>query len=176
MRDHAPTVEHFTRLWAECQRPVFLYAMSLLLNVADAEEVLQQTNMILWRKFDQYEPGTDFLRWAYAIAHYEVLKVRQQRARERRFFSDEFVETLAAPLQRTGDQLEAYREALARCLGKLRESDRELLLRRYQRGATTRSVAEAAGRSVGGTRKALHRIRAALAACIRRTLARDAEP
>jgi RNA polymerase sigma-70 factor (ECF subfamily) len=176
MPDHAPTIEHFTRLWAECQRPVYLYAMSLLFNAADADEVLQETNMILWRKFDQYQPGTDFLSWAYAIAHYEVMKVRQQRARDRRLFSDDFLEVLAAPLQRSADHLETRRVALASCLGRLRDGDRELLLRRYQRGATTRDVAAAMGRSVGGTRKTLHRVRAALAACVRRTLARDGEP
>lgn len=176
MRDRAPTIESFTRLWAECQRPVYLYAMSLLFNSADAEEVLQETNMILWRKFDQYRAGTDFLKWAYAIAHYEVMKVRQQRTRERRLFSDDFLEMLAVRVRRSADECETRRQALADCMSKLRETDRDLLLRRYQRGATTRDVAAAVGRSVGGTRKTLHRIRAALTECVRRTLARDGRP
>ena len=71
------------------------------------------------------------------------------------------------------DLLDARRDALVRCLEKLRKSDRQLILRRYQERATTRTVAEALGRSVQGTRRALHRIRMALLACVERTLAAE---
>lgn len=164
-------VERFAQLLARCQRQVFLYALGLVHNAADAEEVLQETNLVLWRKFDQYQPGTDFGRWACRIAYYEVLKSRQKKIRQERLFSHEFIETLAAEAERSMDLLESRREALVRCLGKLNRRDRQLVMSRYQQNATTRSVAEALGRSVQGTRKALHRIRMALLACIERTLA-----
>jgi RNA polymerase sigma-70 factor (ECF subfamily) len=168
-----PKVERFAQLLATCQRRVFLYALRLVHNAADAEEILQETNLVLWRKFDQYEPGTEFARWACRIAYYEVLKFRQRRTREERVFSNDFIETLATESEASMDPLDARRDALAQCLGKLRESERRLVLRRYQENATTRSVAEALGRSVQGTRKALHRIRMALLACIERTLAAE---
>jgi DNA-directed RNA polymerase specialized sigma24 family protein len=60
-------------------------------------------------------------------------------------------------------------------LGKLSRADRDLVLGRYHPGATTRSVAEVLGRSVPGTRKALHRIRAALSAGVRRTPSREGD-
>jgi len=147
--------------------------MSLLHHAADAEEVLQETNLVLWRKFEEYQPGTDFVRWAYGIAHYEVLKVYEARSREKRLFSDKFMAMLATEAQTSLDLLEARRQALTCCLGKLSPTDRELVYRRYQPGASTRSVAEALGRSVQGARQALHRIRAALLACVGRTLARE---
>jgi RNA polymerase sigma-70 factor (ECF subfamily) len=171
-----PKVERFAQLLAKCQRRVFLYALGLVHNAADAEEVLQQTNLVLWRKFDQYQPGTDFARWACRIAYYEVLKFRERRSREARLFSNDFVETLAADSESSTDLLDARREALVRCLQKLTERDRQLVLRRYQEAATTRSVAEALGRSIQGTRKSLHRIRMALLACIERTLAAEEHP
>jgi len=164
-------VERFAQLLATCQRRVFLFALGLVHNAADAEEVLQETNLVLWRKFDQYQPGTDFGRWACRIAHYEALKFRQRRMRKERLFSDDFIDTLAAEAERSLDEVDSRREALHRCLGKLKQPDRQLVMRRYQQGATTRSVAEAFGRSVQGTRKALHRIRTALLTCIERTLA-----
>ena len=167
----AGKVERFAGLLATCQRRVFLYAMSLLHNPADAEEVLQEANLVLWRKFDQYQPGTDFGQWACRVAYYEVLKVREKKARQERLFSGEFIEVLAAESASSMDRTDARREALAACLKKLREKDRQLLMRRYQPSATTRSVAGALGRSVQGTRKSLHRIRMALLACIQRTLA-----
>jgi len=175
--DHAngpeggPKVERFVQLLATCQRRVFLYALKLVHNAADAEEILQETNLVLWRKFDQYRPGTDFARWACRVAYYEVLKFREKRAKEERVFSNDFIETLARESENAMDLLDARRDALARCLEKLRQNERQLVLKRYQEQATTRSVAEALGRSVQGTRRALHRIRLTLLACIERTLA-----
>jgi RNA polymerase sigma-70 factor (ECF subfamily) len=166
-------VERFARLLATCQRQVFLYALGLVHNAADAEEILQETNLVLWRKFDQYEQGTDFHRWACRIAYYEILKFRERRSREERVFSNEFIETLATEAASSMPRVDTRREALAHCLGKLRQSDRQLVTCRYRPGATTRSVAESLGRSVQGTRKALHRIRLALMTCIERTLAAE---
>ncbi|HUT88278.1 MAG TPA: sigma-70 family RNA polymerase sigma factor [Thermoguttaceae bacterium] len=175
-RSVGPKAERFVRLLATCQRRVFLYALGLVSNAADAEEILQETNLVLWRKFDQYQPGTDFARWACRIAHFEVLKFRERRAQQRRLFTSEFIEALAVDSEESLDELDARREALAACLEKLRKNDRQLVLRRYQERATTRSVAEALGRSVQGTRKSLHRIRMALLACIERTLAAEEHP
>jgi len=166
-----PKVERFAQLLATCQRPVFLYALGLLHRAADAEEILQETNLVLWRKFDQYQEGTDFTRWACRIAYFEVLKFRQKSGRGERLFSNEFIERMARESEHAMDQLDSRRRALAACLGKLTESDRRLVTGRYQPDATTRSLAEALGRSVQGTRKALHRIRLALLACIERALA-----
>jgi len=164
-------MDQFAQLLATCQRPVFLYALSLVHNATDAEEVLQETNLVLWRKFDQYRPGSDFARWACRIAHFEVLKFRDRKPRAERLFSNEFIETLAAEAEGLVEQCDARRQALGHCMKKLNERDRQLVTRRYEPGATTRSVAEGLGRSVQGTRKALHRIRTALLACIERQMA-----
>jgi len=170
-RSQDPKVEMFAQLLATCQRRVFLYALGLVHNAADAEEILQETNLVLWRKFDEYRPGTDFARWACRIAYYEVLKSRERKPRAECLFSSEFIEVLAVEAQNSMDLLESRREALTHCLGKLRSTDRQLVVLRYQQDATTRSVARALGRSVQGTRKTLHRIRTALLSCIERTLA-----
>lgn len=164
-------VELFAQLLATCQRRVFLYVLSLVHDANDAEEILQETNLVLWRKFDQYRQGTEFSQWACRVAYFEVLKHHERKGREKRLFSSEFIETLAVEAERSLDQVDARRDALRRCLGKLKERDRSLVLSRYQQGASTRSVAESLGRSVQGTRRALHRIRNALLACIERTIA-----
>ena len=166
-------IEQFAQLLGTCQRQVFLYAMRLLHSAADAEEVLQETNLVLWRKFDQYQPGSEFGRWACGIAHYEVLKLREKKPRAERLFSDQFIDMLATPTQRSTEMLDARRDALQHCLGKLSAADRQLVAARYQPQGSTRSVAESLGRSVQGTRKALHRIRLALMVCIQRNTARE---
>lgn len=167
-RDHE--VERFTRLLARCQRRIFVYAMSLLHDPNDAEDVLQETNLVLWKKFNEYERGTDFARWACRVAYYEVLKVRRKNGRSARLFSNRFIETLAAGCERNMCEWDDRQEALQRCVGKLNDCDRELVRSRYEPGATTRSVAETSQRSVQGTRKSLLRIRNALFVCVRRAL------
>lgn len=164
-------MERFAQLLATCQRPVFLYALSLVHQAADAEEILQETNLVLWRKFDEFQPGTNFVRWACRVAYFEVLKFRQKKAGPERLFSNDFIEAVAAETEGLLEESDTRRRALAVCLNKLNEQDRRLVTERYRPGATTRTVAEAFGRSVQGTRKALHRIRMALLACIERTLA-----
>jgi len=166
-------VATFTQLLGRCQRQVFLYALGLLHNAADAEEVLQETNILLWEKFDQYQAGTDFARWACRIAHFQALKLRSRKSTEERLFSDRFIEIVAARWDRSFDQIDDRREALAECLGKLSSKDRDLVMRRYQRGATTRGVAEALGRSIVATRRRLRHIRDRLLGCIRRSLAAE---
>ncbi len=173
-RDSDQKAELFARLLGRCQRKVFLYALGLIHNAADAEEVLQETNIVLWRKFDEYEPGTSFESWACRVAYFEVLKYRERAARERRVFSLDLVETLAAEAEKVADQFDDRRDALQGCLTKLRDADRRLVLNRYRPGATTRGLAKATGRSVQGTRKSLHRIRMTLFECIQRTLTAEA--
>ena len=77
--------EDFVLLLATCQRPIFLYAMSLLGNVQDAEDVVQESGLVLWKKFHEYQPGTDFVRWACQIARYQSLKLRDGGFGGRRF-------------------------------------------------------------------------------------------
>lgn len=168
----SPKVEEYARLLATCQRRVFLYVLSLTGNPSDAEEILQETNLVLWRKFDEFKPGTDFAQWATKIAYYEVLKYRRQKPSHGICFSNDFMESLAAEMDEdpSADQ---RRDALSMCMEKLHPKDRDLIVRRYQPRATTRTVAEALQRSVQGTRRSLQRIRAGLLGCIERTLAED---
>ena len=170
-RDHE--TERFARLLARVQRRIFVYAMTLLHDPNDAEDVLQETNIVLWKKFHEYEPGTDFGRWACRVAHFEVLKLRKKKGRGGMLLSDKFIETLVAGCERTMPKWDVRQDALRECMGKLNERDRDLVKSRYKPGATTRSVAEGLQRSVQGTRRSLLRIRNALSECVRRTLASE---
>jgi RNA polymerase sigma-70 factor (ECF subfamily) len=161
--------ERFRQQICDHQRTIFLYAFVLLQNEADAKDVVQETNLVLWRKCHEYRSDTDFCRWACHIAFYEVLKCRQRKSQRERLFTDEFVNMLATELEESWNDLDAHREALRFWLQTLSEEDRCLLMQRYEPGAATRSVAEGLGRSVQGTRTSLHRIRKTLLECIHRT-------
>lgn len=166
-------MERFVQLLATAQRPVFLCAVCLLHHAQDAEEVLQETNLVLWRKFDQYQPGTDFVAWACRIARLESLQYRRRKRRDAIPFSDEFLERLADEVEQHVDHWSDRRTALASCLEKLPTADRTLVERRYQWPTSTRELAAMLGRSDQGVRRSLQRIRTALLQCIERATAAE---
>ncbi len=170
-----PTSQSEAQFVAEltaCQLPLTLYIRSLLPGDGAAGDVAQQTNAKIWEKRDEFDPGTNFKAWAFAIARYEVLNYRKQQARDARFvFSQELEQTIASEIENT-DDFEERQEALRLCLQELRPRDRELLVSRYASSATLSEYAEVVGRSAGGLKVTLHRLRTALLECMKRRLSK----
>lgn len=164
--------EHESRivdLLTGVQLPLRLYVQSLLPGDPAARDVAQQANATLWRKRDDFVLGTNFKAWAFSVARFEVLNYRKRQARDARLvFSSSLEETFAADLSERNDDLDRRHEALQRCMGKLRDSDRSLLMHRYSSGGTIADYAGKTGRSVGGLKVTLHRLRNTLLACIQR--------
>ena len=168
--------EEFIKLFTKFQRRVFLFILSQVPNPVDAEEIHQETNVIIWRKFDRFELGTNFLAWACQIASYEVLKYRERQRRDRHLFSDEFVRQVASDAIEQADVLEQRRQHLAVCLSKLRDQDRELIQQRYSVGESGKSVAELIGRPINSVYQSLSRIRRTLLECVNRQIQAQATP
>jgi len=176
--DHPPTdlddrADRFMALYTTNHRHVYLYVRSLVPNHADVDDILQQTNMVLWRKFDEFQPGTSFRAWACRIAWFEIHNHRNRSGKGGLRFSDEFLDDVADAVQQHSDTFDARAEALRHCMDKLNDRDRDLIQRRYEDDATGESVAAAVGRSVRAVYKAVSRIRKLLADCINDTLKRE---
>jgi RNA polymerase sigma-70 factor (ECF subfamily) len=163
--------DRFVRLLAANQRRLFLYVMSLVPHWADAEEVLQETNLVLWREFDTFRPGTNFAAWACRVALNQVLAWRKRRQRDRLEFSDAFLEAVAAETEAAADALEDRCEALAGCIAKLPAHHRDMLRLRYGENRGIEAIADQLQRTTEAVYRALSRIRHALHECVNRTLA-----
>ena len=155
----------------QIQMPLRLYVQSLLPGDPSAADVSQLTNAKIWEKRAEFAFGTNFKAWAFSIARFEVLNYRKQQARDSRLvFGQELEETFAEELAEENDALERRHLALKQCLGKLRASDRELLLHRYASAETLLDYAQKSGRSIGGLKVTLHRLRNALLSCIEKNV------
>ena len=155
----------------EIQQSLRLYVQSLLPGESAAGDVAQQANATIWRKRSDFTLGTNFKAWTFSIARYEVLNFRKRQARDARLvFSGELEETFADEIAERADETDRRHRALQSCLEKLRAKDRELLMHRYSSGGTLSDYAETSGRSVGGLKVTLHRLRNALLKCIERQL------
>jgi RNA polymerase sigma-70 factor, ECF subfamily len=155
------------------QARLYGYIRCQVASRADAEDILQETAAILWSKYETFQPGTNFLAWGYAAARNEIRRYYRRQARDRQLFSEDFLALLDRQVRDMDDELSSMQEALAGCLAKLRESDREVVQRCYARGTTVARVSEELGRPVGTLKNVLKRCRLALYECIRRTLARE---
>lgn len=168
-----PPSDEFVQLFTLTQRRLYLFILSQVANTQDAEEVLQETNLIVWSKYHQFDITTNFFAWSAQIATYEVLKFRQRRHREKLRFTDEFIDAVASEVLERSDELERRRYALEHCLEKLRPDDRKLIHRRYQPGERGKFVAEDLGRPANSVYQSLGRIRKTLLECIQRRLATE---
>ena len=165
-----PVSQEFLEAFTRCQRSVFLYILSLIPRPLDAEEILQETNLVIWAKSDQFQPGTNFRAWACQIAYFEVLKFREKKHRDKLEFSTELMDVIAAESLQHSEQLDRRRVALAECLAKLRESDRSLIQARYSPEGDGPSFAQKVGRPINSIYQSLSRIRKSLLECINRRL------
>ncbi|MBA4189102.1 MAG: hypothetical protein C0467_13980 [Planctomycetaceae bacterium] len=152
---------------------LFAYVHTLVRNLADADDVFQQTALALWRRFDTYDPTRSFLNWALGVARLEAATWLRSHARDRLRFSDDLTAILleafaAVPDAETSDR----QDALPGCMDKLPDADRLLLTECYQNGSDVAAVAARLGRSAQSVHNSLARIRRVLHECIERATAR----
>lgn len=162
-------------LFAKYQRRLYLYISSMLVDPAASEDVLQETNIVVWRKFDQFQPGTDFRTWVFQIAFYEVRKYLDRKRRTMTCFTPEILDELSAEYEREELMLELRSDALAGCVQKLLASDRVLIEQVYGRGLDVVELAQETGRERTSIYRSLRRIRQLLFECVERTLHRQGE-
>ena len=121
-------------LMTKHQRQIFSYIYALVPNRFDAEDLLQETSLVICEKFDQFEDGTDFVAWGCQIAYWRIRYSRQKFARSKVVFDQDIVDLLAQTADVMVEELDDRHIALGQCLQKLHPRDRELLLVRYEPG------------------------------------------
>ena len=130
----------FLRLFAKDGRWIFSYILMFIPHKADAEEVFQETSIILWKKFDEYVSGSSFLAWATQVAHYQVLHHYRTKKQIRLLLLDEAaLEAVHHTAVTLNDRVDDLHQALEKCRSKLSDNDRELLDHRYESGRTRRA-------------------------------------
>lgn len=169
-----PASDEFVALLTKHQRQLHAYIFSLVWNPTDADDILQETNLVLLKKAAEFDAAREFLPWAITIARFQTLAGLKRLQRLRFVFDEALAEFLADEAAREDPVLEARRLALAACLQKLPFAHRELLIRRYEPKAVVGEMAATLGLSLKALSDRLRRIRGKLLSCIARSLAQDA--
>lgn len=160
----------FAEAFVRGQDRVYGFIATLLPNRSDAEEVFQQTSLLLWRKWDEFEAGTDFVAWACTVAHYEVLNYIRRAERRNVALSGDVIELLVKERRQMRDRIDARRDALRACIDGLPPRQRELVESAYSGVQPINALARRMGQTVNAVYMSLRRIREALGDCIRKRL------
>lgn len=172
--DDAEHQQQFVLQLTECQNRIYAYIFSMLGDHTRASDVLQETNLVLWKRAKDWSYGAPFLPWAFVIARFQVLASLRDRSRDCCLLDSELIETLSQDIAAESSRLEETRDALRECLTRLTEQNRNLIKLRYEHGKSIISISEALQRSAESVKVTLLRIRRRLHACVTKQIALDA--
>ena len=181
--------DDFLRLFTYSEPNVRAFIRRLVVNANDASEISQNTAIVLWEKFDSFvernagygggesskaELELHFTKWAMKVARFEVLSWRRDKALDRHLFSDDFMETLADKSEEIDEALERQRSALRRCLGKLPDNRRALIMEAYSSRNKPQELASRTGKTTNAFYQWMHRVRLSLLKCAKKYLTEEA--
>ena len=166
----ANPTEEFVALYVEHQVAIRSFVRTLLPDPADADDVMQTASLTMWRRFEQFQPGTSFRNWAFQVARFVAMKHLTRKARDRHRFSEATIKVLAQHVEDQDERLASQRRGLGHCIEQLDGDDRQVLAACYSPGVTLKEFAARIGRTPNALYKQLGRIRAALAECVQRRL------
>ena len=162
--------EEFIELLTGAQNTLFGYIISLCHDHSRAQDILQETNITLWRKAEDFEPGTNFNAWACRTAYFHVLNHRRKISRDQLVFDEDVFNYLAERQEERIGGSDDRLAALRKCVAKLPEKQKELVELRYRPGTTVQGIAADQGKSEGAISQALLRIRQTLQHCVEKRL------
>jgi RNA polymerase sigma-70 factor (ECF subfamily) len=156
----------FRALYDATSPKLFGILLRIIGSRAEAEDVLQDTYVRIWRKAGQYRPEAGKpMAWLAAIARHGALDlVRAAKpGRLRSVDDDDMLERLQV------EELNpATRQSLRQCLETLDEESRRCILLAYCSGYSREELAAGFGRPVGTIKTLLHRTVRALKTCLER--------
>lgn len=161
--------EPFVQLLVGEQLSLLNYITLLLADPDAANNVLQETNLVLWRKSQDFTMGTNFTAWARKVAYWQVQAYIRDRTRDRHCFTPELVDQLAAQRSPERDETETQ-VALRHCLKGVSKENLEFLRLRYEDDLTIVAMAERLGKKLSAVKVRLLRIRQALQECVKENL------
>ncbi len=165
-----PHQQQVLQLFVRHQGRIKGFIVSLMADFAGAEDVVQETFLVVQRKAGEFEAGSNFIAWAFQIARFQVMKAQAQQRRAADRFSDEVLEALAAsaPVEARDD---SKLTALPGCLMKLAPQARRVVDLFYEHEHKPQEIARILSWTPAAVSVALSRARGFLRKCIEEQLA-----
>jgi len=156
------------RHFLECQRGLLRYVMCFVPNAHDARDIVQNTAVALWKKYDTYDSSEPFISWARGFALNETRMFMRTNQRWRHYLDEETALALASRREELSEELDERRIHLRECLRALPEKQKLIVEGYYFNDLKADNLAESSGRSIEAIYKSLQRIRSTLMECVLR--------
>lgn len=170
MENNAST-EIFVQRLTESQNRISRYVFSLLADHVRTSDVVQETNLVLWRKMSEYDSERPFLPWAMGIARMQVMAHIRNATRDRLLLNSETAELLAESAEKMAIDSSEEEAALRLCLHSLEGTARQMIEHRYFKARPLSELADSLGRTTSAIKTSLVRIRRQLQECVNRRVA-----
>jgi RNA polymerase sigma-70 factor (ECF subfamily) len=167
----------FLKLFVRYQQEIYAYILTLVPHVHDADDLFQDGMIVMWQKFDQFRPGTNFAAWGVQIMRFQILDYRRNLARDKRvLIDDSLFDALIDHMPTIQDETAARIEALRKCLTLLDDRNKRIIKMRYERNISMEKIALYLKLSRRHVYHVLGQINNVLLRCMRRTLAEGGYP
>ncbi|SMP51045.1 RNA polymerase sigma-70 factor, ECF subfamily [Neorhodopirellula lusitana] len=166
MKNEKGNATEFVRLLTGNQRMLFCFIHTLVPRRNDVDEILQETNLVLWREFDKFEIGSNFHAWACSIARNQVRAFTSNRRAKLPDFDTDTIMLISTHQQKHANSLDSRIDVLEQCIAQLPRRDRLVLDYRYRQGAPVGTIACEMDLTVANVYKLLSRIRMILRRCV----------
>ncbi len=166
--------EDFVDLMTSYQGRLYGFIFSLVGNPDAANDVLQETNLILWNKSSEFELGSNFKAWSYRIASFQVMAYRQRKMRDRLIFDDDMMQRVVAEYTDKDEAYEFKQKKIQSCMKELPERQYNLINKRYYKGQSVQEIAKEMKSTANSITQALYRARTNLSQCVKSLLGGEA--
>ena len=170
-------VGHLTR----SDRVIRRFVSTLLPNSDAIDDVVQETALECWRRFDDFVPtndsesAADFGRWACVIARYKALSWQRNRSRDRLVFREDVMEKIADTGLQHLPAIDDEQAAIEKCLQTLSPEQRRLVLSVHAPGESIAKIATETGDNARRLYRQLNTLRQQLFRCVQHRLTVEAQ-
>lgn len=154
------------QLFVKHQTAIKAFILSLQPGFGEADDILQETFLTITRKAADFDEGTQFTSWAFAIARFKLLEARRARP-DADELSEATLDALAADAPGAAF-FDRRLEALLACIDRLAPRAREIVRLRYHDERGPEEIARQLAWKPNAVNVALSRARIALRDCVSR--------
>ncbi|QDT63327.1 sigma-70 family RNA polymerase sigma factor [Calycomorphotria hydatis] len=163
--------ELFLHLLRTSYSAIYRAILTLVPAPSDADDVMQEVCVVMWKQFDDFEPGTNFTRWGRTIAfNLSRSHLRQSRKHRAGVIDEGAIAEVVRTSEGAQELLELRREYLNQCLQELKSPERTFVVECYRTGEKLTHVAKRLGEKVDRVYLRLSRIRRRLLSCIEKKI------
>lgn len=159
----------FERLYRDTSSKLFGICMRVLGNRAEAEEVLQEVYVTIWRKASQFDAArASAMTWLAMMTRNKAIDRLRSNASERTHLPMETDEPAASPAANLAAEHAEDKHRLDSCLAELEAPRRALIRTAFFEGATYEELAARSGNPLGTVKSWIRRGLIKLKTCLER--------